>query len=386
MMRWKALPACLALSVWALGAPVAAKDSYDIAVIRWDPSDIYFNGVQAGQEQERRRLEKLHGVKINFRVFGANDASAQRKALDAQLARGVDGVLMVPWRGEAMRTALQDLAKKGTPVVTHNNAVPGVAQTFVAFDNRGAGRSGGEVLVQRLNTLRGQDWAQQGGVLVVMRCIITATFDIDRNAGYRDVFDPLVKANPQLQIETREAGCDGSKARKAMDDLMARHGKDRILAVASIDGTMGVGGVVPALAAQNRLLPPDHARHVPIATIDGTLPELQALSRGHIDHISVQPADGEGALSMRVLFDMIRSGQAPAQAGTPRTVPLDGQPLWGPVSLEPGSIFEGHWYRLRSIAAPGDVRHDDPRLWAVQGYQAAHQGAAPDFQRGQFKD
>ena len=88
-----------------------------MAVIRWEPNDIYFNGVQLGQELESaKRIEEKDGVKIEFTVFGANDVSAQRNALDAQVARGVDGVLLVPWRGEAMIKSVNELREKGIPV------------------------------------------------------------------------------------------------------------------------------------------------------------------------------------------------------------------------------------------------------------------------------
>jgi ABC-type sugar transport system substrate-binding protein len=73
------------------------KTEYDIAVIRWSPDDIYFNGVQLGQEMERDVIQEAKGVKINFNVFGANDVSQQITALQAQLDKGVDGVLLVPW-------------------------------------------------------------------------------------------------------------------------------------------------------------------------------------------------------------------------------------------------------------------------------------------------
>src|SRR5687767_12733515 len=94
----------LAMSISA----AAAKDSYRVAVIRWEPNDIYFDGVQLGQEQEKARIEAADKVKIEFTVFGANDATQRRNALDAQLAAGVDGVLLVPWRGESMIKVLND--------------------------------------------------------------------------------------------------------------------------------------------------------------------------------------------------------------------------------------------------------------------------------------
>lgn len=360
-----------------LSATALAADQYEVAVIRWSPDDIYFNGVQLGQEIERERLAKEEGVEIEFRVFGANDVSEQRNALDAQIARGVDGVLLVPWRGEAMRGVVADLREQGIPVVTSNAWVPGAPQTFVAFDNEEAGRLGGEAIVARLNELRGEDWPSKGGVIIELRCIITASFDIGRHTGYHSVLDPIVEANDGLTIETREAGCDGGEARKAVDDLISRYGQDKILAVASIDGTMGVGGAVPAFQAQGMLHPLDDPRHIPITTVDGTVPELQALARGHIDHASVQPAIGEGVMTMRLLYEMMKSGEIPGAPSEQSTI--EGDELWMPITVIPSEVFDGAWYRTTTYTVPGSVPHDDPRIWSNQMHMRENDGKMPDY-------
>ncbi len=368
----------LAALMTVSGAALAQDNAYEIAVIRWDPADIYFNGVQFGQELERQRIEEEEGVSIEFRVTGANDVSAQRNGLDAQIARGVDGVLLVPWRGEAMRGVVTDLRAEGMPVVTSNAWVPDAPQTFVAFDNEAAGRRAGEAIVARLDELRGESWRDDGGVIIELRCIITASFDIGRHTGYRSVFDPIAAEFPNVQIEEREAGCDGGSARKAVDDLISRYGGENILAVASIDGTMGIGGAVPAFAAQGLLFPLDDPRHIPITTVDGTVPELQSVARGEIDHVSVQPAIGEGIMSMRLLWDMIKSGKPLPVPETVETILQDSDALWAPVQVIPSDDFDGAWYRTSVYAVPGDVAHDDPSIWSTQVYLRDH-GEMPGF-------
>ena len=354
----------------------AAQQKYEVAVIRWSPDDIYFNGVQLGQELERQRLQEEHGVEIEFRVFGANDVSEQRNALDAQIARGVDGVLLVPWRGEAMRGVVSELREQGMPVVTSNAWVPGAPQTFVAFDNEEAGRLGGEAIVARLNELRGEDWPAKGGVIIELRCIITASFDIGRHTGYHSVLGPIADANEGLTIETREAGCDGGEARKAVDDIISRYGPENVLAVASIDGTMGIGGAVPAFQAQGMLHPLDDPRHIPITTVDGTVPELQAIARGHIDHASVQPAIGEGVMTMRLLYQMMSSGEIMGKPDAASAI--EGDELWMPVAIEPSEEFDGAWYRTTAYTVPGDVPHDDERIWSNQMH-VRENGSPPDY-------
>ncbi|HEX2529010.1 MAG TPA: sugar ABC transporter substrate-binding protein [Geminicoccus sp.] len=371
--KWGLL-AGAALAVGLSSFAAAAKD-YRVAVIRWDPNDIYFNGVQLGQEQERRRIETETGDKIEFSVFGANDVTKQRNALDAQIARGVDGVLLVPWRGEAMVKVVNDLYEQGIPVVVSNAYVPKAKETFVAFDNETAGRKGGEAIVAWLDKNRGQDWRSKDGVIVELRCIITASFDIGRHNGYQSVFAPIVEQHPNIKVEVREAGCDGSKARKAVDDLIARYGKEQILAVASIDGTMGIGGAIPAFAAQGMLAKSSDPNHIPVATIDGTKPELEAVERGDLTHVSVQPATGEGIVSMRLLYDMMKSGKLLTKSAEKGTYDVGSQELWTPVEVIPSDEFDGDWYKTQAYSIPGDVPPNDPRNWAIQ-MEATPEGKA----------
>lgn len=346
--------------------PVAKKD-YKIAVIRWDPGDIYFNGVQLGQEMERDRIMQEEGVNIEFNVFGANDAGKQITALQTQVDAGVDGVLLVPWRGEAMIPLVASISEQKLPIVVSNAFVPESKSTFVAFANEDAGRLAGEAIVNRLNELRGEDWPQTGGVIIELRCIITASFDIGRHTGYHAVLDPIVEANPGVVIETREAGCDDAEARKAVDDIITRYGPENVLAVASIDGTMGLGASA-AFQAQGIAYPYDDNRHIPITTVDGSQPELVAINRGDIDHASVQPAVGEGIMTMRLLWQMIKEGQLIDKAATESILYEDGTEQWMPVQVIPSSDFDGNWYKTQAYSVPEDVKVDDESLWGNMMY------------------
>ncbi|GAP15763.1 monosaccharide ABC transporter substrate-binding protein, CUT2 family [Longilinea arvoryzae] len=349
----------------ATTAPAAEKKEYNIAVIRWDPNDIYFNGVQLGQEMERDRIQTEEGVTINFNVFGANDAAKQVTALQQMMDTGIDGVLISPWRGEAMVSLVEDLNTRGIPVVAHNNAIPGGKSAFVAMDNFAAGEGAAKYVVQRLEEVRGADWAKtEGGVLVELRCIVTISADIGRHDGYHSVFDPILAENKNLTWETTEAGCDGAKARKYVDDMISRYG-DKIMAIVSIDGTMGVGGAVPALDAQSMLVPPEDAKHIVIATVDGTQVELQAINKGDTDVSFVQPAVGEGITSMHVLWDMIKNGGAQMDTPTADSDYLTGDEPWEPVVETSGASlgFEGPWFKLQTYGVPVDRKVEDKSNW-----------------------
>ncbi|OCW56002.1 substrate-binding domain-containing protein [Hoeflea olei] len=178
-----------------------------------------------------------------------------------------------------------------------------------------------------------------------------------------------------MKIVEQEAGCDGGKARKFVDDVISREGADRILGVASIDGTMGIGGAVPAFKAQDLLAPIDDPKHIPVATIDGTVPEFQSMARGEIDHISVQPATGEGVVSMRVLYALMAGNDLPAEGNVLRS---DEDPLWAPVKVLTPEAIEGAWYQTQAYSVPGDAGYDDPRNWANE-MSVEQTGSMPDF-------
>ncbi len=342
----------------------AAKTDLNVALIRWDPGDIYFNGVQLGEELERRRLEQEEGVKIAFSVFGKNDAGAQLTALQAQLAKGVDGVSLVPWRGEAMVPVVTEMHDKGIPCVTHNAFVPKAPQVFVAHDNQEAARKAGQAIVAWLEKNRGADWAKQGGVIIELRCIITASFDIGRHNGYHEVFDPILKDNPDLKWEVRECGCDGSQARKAVDDILSRYGKDKILAVCSIDGTMGIDGAISGFRSAGILYPQDDPRHIPVSTVDSSAPEMQSIGRGELLVAAEQPAVGEGIMTMRLLYQMMKEGKLIEAPAAQETLYADGKEPWMPVQVIPSTDFAGPWYKTKPFVTPTDLPLNDHGHWA----------------------
>jgi len=340
------------------------KDKYTIAVIRWDPNDIYFNGVQYGQELERDRIMEEEGVEIEFRVFGANDAAEQVNALQTYMDVGIDGAMIVPWQGTALTGSVEEF-------------IPDAKSALVAFDNFGAGVIAGQYALERLNELKGEDWVSSEGVIIELRCIITISADIGRHEGYHSVFDPILESNPNLKWEVTEAFCDGGQARSFVDDMISRYGPENILAVLSIDGTMGIGGAVPAFDAQGMLYPPDDPNHIPVVTVDGTQVELEGINQGDMDFAAVQPAVGEGIMAMRVLWDMIKEGKQ-FEKPDAESVFVDGDAYWMPVEIVPGEGFDGPWYKLQTYGIPVDAPVDDQNNWANLMYYIEN-GEYPEY-------
>lgn len=350
------------------GGSSAAKSEYNVAIIRWDPNDEFFNGVQAGEDQEYKRLADELGVKINTTVFGANDEAKQVEALRAQMAKGIDGVSLVSWRGEAMKGIVGELRDEGIPVVTHNSYVPDVEQTYVSFDGVKAGEKAAQAVVDTLDKNRGDSWRNGDGVFVELRCLITLSTDVDRHNGMHSVIDPILQANSKLKVVTQEAECDGEKARKIVDDTITKYGADKILGVMSIDGTAAVGGAIPALKAADLLYPNTDAKYVPVASVDCSKAELDSIAAGEETECSEQPAKAEGIVSAHLLVDMmthksLTPSLSPDQVQTEMQKVYGDQP-WMPVTSLSVSGFTGTWYGIQSFATPGDLAPDAAGHWA----------------------
>ena len=348
-----------------------AKTTFTVAMIRWAPADIYFNGEQLGEQIERDRIAKDCGVTINWKVFGADDVSQQITALQADLAAGVDGVDISPYKESAFTTIVKQLNDQKMPLVTHGSPIPGVSQVFVGMNNAKAGEIAGNAAIKALDAARGQGWRQQAGVFIELRCIITATFDIGRDKGYHAAVDPIVAASGgKITVETREVSCDDSKARSATDDIISKDGPDKILAVLGIDGDSGFGAA-SALQARGIQKPPTDPKYIPVVAVDGSEAEFIAMSKGAMLMAAEQPAVAIGIVAERLLYQELATGQLIPTAGTSLDMPDYSGAPWLPVAvtasssavLDEANTFTGAWYEPATFDA-ASLPLDDHWHWA----------------------
>ncbi|MFV0253824.1 MAG: sugar ABC transporter substrate-binding protein [Beutenbergiaceae bacterium] len=339
-------------------------ETYTVAQVRWEAGDIFFNGVAAGEEAAFSQIEADNGVTIDIKTVAANDAGEQVNGLQQLQTAGVDGVSLVSWRGESMVSIVEQLTNEGIPVVVHNVAVPGASAPFVAFDNVEAGRLAGEAMVAGIEEARGASWAADGGTILLLRGDITASFDMDRYEGYMSVLQPLADENPNLTIEVRaDLGYQGEPARGAVADQITADGADNILGVGSVDGTMAVGGAIPALKTGGAVVGSGE-NAVAVTSIDCSQAELDSITAGELTHCSEQPALAEGELVAALLWDMMSNGTTTPSDGVESIDGWDGMP-WAPVEVTTREDIEGPWYKTQAFAVPGDLDPAAPEHWAI---------------------
>ncbi len=346
---------------------VAGKKEYNIALIRWEAGDIFFNGVQYGEEQAIKDIEAANGVKINFKVVAANDAAKQLDGLRALMAQGIDGVSLVPWQGPTMTDVIKELLSKNIPVVVHNIAAPDSAAPFVAQDNTEAGALAGQAILKDLEDSRGADWGKDGGVILMLRGDINNSFDAERAAGYHSVLDQLKTKFPNVQIiERANLGYQAEPARTAVGDAITRYGIDKILAIGSVDGTMAVGGAIPAIQAAGGNVAPGSPNRIPVTSMDCSKPELDSIARNELAHCSEQPAVVEGILVQTLLWDMMSHGTITPSKGVENVADWNGKP-WAPVTIASNPTFPGPWYKTKPFSVPETVPVESDFHWANAG-------------------
>jgi ABC-type sugar transport system substrate-binding protein len=193
---------------------------------------------------------------------------------------------------------------------------------------------------------------------------VTASFDRDRHAGYMSVLKDIADKNPKVQIvERANLGYQGEKARKAVEDAITRYGANNVLAIGSVDGTMAVGGAIPALKTAGSVVKAGSPNYVPVTSIDCSKAELDSISANELAHCSEQPALAEGQLVQRLLFDMMRNGSVEPSADAAKVEGWDNVP-WAPVEKTTREDISGPWFKTKAFAVPGTVPVDSPHHWA----------------------
>jgi LacI family transcriptional regulator len=180
-----------------------------------------------------------------------------------EVGRGSDGVGFIAIDHPAVREAVNDLERAGTPVVT---MVSDVATTrrraYVGTDNYAAGRTAGYLL--------GRFIRQPVGKVAMLCGSLSYRGHQEREMGFRHI---LAEAFPALEIvDLREGQDDLSQSYSQARDLLARH--PDLVGIYNIGG--GNRGVAQALREAGRdqavvFVGHDLTEHTRRFLIDGTM-------------------------------------------------------------------------------------------------------------------
>lgn len=291
---WALAAALLALAVTAAcNRSPADPDKLTIAVIPKGTSHVFWQSVHAGAEKAAQEL----GVSVIWRgPLREDDRSAQVSEVEGFVTRGVSGIVLAPLDDAALVAPVSDAARRKIPVVIFDSALKGSDYvSFVATDNREAGRIAGRGLAQLL---------PQGGKVLLLRYAEGSASTTEREDGFLEV----VRAHPGVQIVSANqyGGADVEGAYKVSESMLSRFKK--------ADGTLDVQGIFcpnesTTLAMMRVLEGNGWAGKVRFIGFDASETLVKGLRDGHIDGLVLQDPVGMGDLAVKTLVAHIR-GQA----------------------------------------------------------------------------
>ncbi len=372
----------LVLGVSLVSAQMPAnKKEIVIANVRWDVGDIAFNGDQYGSELEIKDFQERTGIKVTMVTSGSNDPQQQINYANTYFSRGIDGMLLSSINPPAVSVIVRECNKRNIPVVTHDSCVPGGKQISVFPLAVGAGELVGQALLDNIVAIRGESYLRtKGGHIVELRGMVTLGVDIQRYQGWKNALGPFLKKYPKVTVTTHVCGFDATKARQAVDAEIAKYGKT-IIGVFSIDGTMGVGGAIPALKSAGMFVPKTSANHVPVSTIDGTEEEFTAGRKGDLDFCIDNGKLTQGRLAMRALLQWITEGwdkmpKPGDELYTDDQTSLSRMPYQIIDGMKQDPKFPGYVYSFKNVLVPRDIPYDSEDGWG-NAYAHALRGKWP---------
>ncbi len=119
---------------------------------------------------------------------------------------------------------------------------------------------------------------------MLLRGDITASFDRTGTPATWRCSRRSLPRHPKVKIvERADLGYQGEPARAAVSDAITSAGAENILAVGSVDGTMAVGGAIPALKSAGAVIGTGKPDAVAITSVDCSQAELDSIAEEGAD-------------------------------------------------------------------------------------------------------
>ena len=254
-----------------------------IAVVPKGTTHEFWKSVHAGAVKAGREL----GVEVVWKgPLKEDDLRSQIDLVQSFTGQGVSGMVLAPLNDKALVSAVRGATKGGIPVVVFDSDLASDDPvSFVATDNRAAGRLGGERLVKILGGR---------GKVVVLRYQEGSASTQHREAGFLDALKP--ESGIQVVSSNQYGGATTESAFAASENLLAA----QQAASGGVDGVFcpNESTTFGMLLALRKL---GLAGKVHFVGFDASEKLLEGARQGHIDALVVQNPFGMGELSVRTL-------------------------------------------------------------------------------------
>jgi ribose transport system substrate-binding protein len=260
-----------------------------IAVIPKGTSHAFWQSIHAGAAQAGKEL----GVTIVWRgPLREDERESQISEVERFVTSGVSGMVLAPLDEVALAQPVADAKRNNIPVVVIDSGLKGNDYvSFVATDNRLAGRLAGEQLATLLH---------DKGRVVLLRYAEGSDSTLQREAGFLEA----IQSRPGLQIVSANqyGGADVEGAYKKSEALLS--------GLKRADGRLDVDGIFTpnestTLAMMRVLVDNGWSGKVKFIGFDASESLLKGMRDGHLDAVVVQDPVKMGYLGVKTVVSHI---------------------------------------------------------------------------------
>ena len=256
-----------------------------IAVIPKGTSHAFWQSIHAGAAKAGKEL----GVTIVWRgPLREDERESQISEVERFVTSGVSGMVLAPLDEVALAQPVADAKHNNIPVVVIDSGLKGHDYvSFVATDNRLAGRLAGEQLATLLH---------DKGRIVLLRYAEGSDSTLQREAGFLEE----IQSRPGLQVVSANqyGGADVEGAYKKSEALLS--------GLKRADGTLDVDGIFTpnestTLAMMRVLVDNGWSGKVKFIGFDASESLLKGMRDGHLDAVVVQDPVKMGYLGVKAV-------------------------------------------------------------------------------------
>jgi ribose transport system substrate-binding protein len=260
-----------------------------IAVIPKGTSHAFWQSIHAGAAKAGKEL----GVTIVWRgPLREDERESQISEVERFVASGVSGLVLAPLDEVALAQPVADAKRNNIPVVVIDSGLKGNDYvSFVATDNRLAGRLAGEQLATLLH---------DHGRVVLLRYAEGSDSTLQRETGFLEA----IQSRPGLQIVSANqyGGADVEGAYKKSEALLS--------GLKRADGRLDVDGIFTpnestTLAMMRVLVDNGWSGAVKFIGFDASESLLTGMRDGHLDAVVVQDPVKMGYLGVKTVVSHI---------------------------------------------------------------------------------
>lgn len=265
-----------------------AKKSYDIALITNDQFDPFYMTMNAGAQDEAKRL----GVKVKWSAPATPDLPSQTAVLQSVLARKPDAIIMSAVDGRGMAAPVRQATSQGIPVITLDSDVNDKTArlAYIGSNNEEAGKVAAETMAKLLG----------GKGNVAYEGYVPGIQSVDsREAGWK-------KALPGLGLKQVGATYDKGDLKDVaanVNGLLRRHG--------DLQGIFA-SWTNPVIGSANALQNAGKAGKVKLVGLDAAPDEVALLRRGIVSALVVQKVYSMGQIGVQEIVNYLQTKQKPA--------------------------------------------------------------------------